>query len=273
SGSTLTLSATLDGPWTAGATLVPLLQTYLDGQSGSRRVGAAYGGGSWSFRADLTQCALPAGTEIYDPGAYLGLDVMTGFWGADSGPEPWTRRAAVVEADAGRRVYDSQDAAGGLTRTLAMPGRTSAEALAVRRFLAARLGRLRPFWLPTYDHDLTLAGAAGSGASSIDVYDTGYSDLLWPSRARRHLAIRCPSGATVYREIAEPEDQGAGVSRLNFVSGTLPEALPAGTGVSFLRHCRLADDLTEFAWSHVEYCDVTLRAQELPVDCPAGVTS
>ena len=274
-GSGVDLAAPLAAGWRARTALLPLLRAYPTERMGADRLNPALRMGDVVFAADLLDGAqLPAGSELYLPAGYLGLDVLTGLWdGGGPQKQDYVRRTTFVTAEAGAAVYDSQDALGGLTRDLLFKLEGRSEVAALRRFHAARLGALKPFWLPTWDQDLTLAAPASQGAGAIDVLSSevdGYHVLGFPvGYARRHLQLWTWGHEPVYLEVGGVEYQGEGVCTLELL-GTLPEAITTAWRVSFLRHTRLADDALELDWAHPGYAAATLRTLELASDCPTG---
>lgn len=275
SESGLVLASPLVADWTANASLLPLVHVHLEAPPATERHTPEHASSRWEFRSELvTGYTLPAGAEIYARDAYLGLDVLTSTPGDASATETSVRRTAVVAADAGREVWDSQDAAAGLDREVLyrLPGRAAQAAM--RRFHASRAGALVPFWVPSWDHDLLTSGLTGAGSGLLVVQDAGYTDALvesGPSRA--HLAIRLPSGAWDYLEVGEHESFPNGVAALELWTPGPSESLPPGHPVSILRHCRLGSDVLEIEHWNREYAETRLSLHELAADCPTAVTS
>ena len=273
--SVVNLTAPLVHAWPSGAILLPVLLAHAPQSPAGRRIGPLYSGGQVSLLADLvTSYALPSGTELYSPAGYLGLDVLTTPPCGDSAPEePGLRRLAAVEADVGRVLYDSQDSATGASRALLCKCLNAAAVLALKRFFRARIGRLLPFWLPTWDADLTLSSAynhIGQQNHVIHVVYCGYTDLLYAAgSARRHLQIKLPSGATCWRSIVAANSPD-GLTETLTMNTNLTENLAAGTSLCFLRYCRLASDALELSWSGPAYAEATLEAVELACDAPAA---
>lgn len=270
----LTLAAPLEAAWGAGTSLLPLVHAFLEQMPTWERIGPEFTSGVVGFRAGLvTGYRLPAGAEMYAPDAYLGLDVLTSTPGDADSTETLSRRVAVVAADAGREVWDSQDATGALEREVLYRLIDRAAQAALRRFFAARAGALRPFWVPTWDADLATVGATGAGANLLVVEDGGYLEALAAAGvSREHLAIRLPSGAWDYLQVGEAEAAVGDLATLELWTPGPSEALPSGHRVSVLRHCRLGSDALELTHFDREYAEARLTFRELAVDCPTGAT-
>lgn len=135
-----------------------------------------------------------------------------------------------------------------------------------RDFVDRRMGSLVPFWVPTWRADLVLDADAPSNSAAISVKACGYSSRMFPSTARRYLAIRTPTGGWIYRkatsasEVASSESIG--------LDSQLGVTLPAGTAVSFLVLCRLADDAAELDWKTAGIATAKTRFLELPREVP-----
>jgi len=135
-----------------------------------------------------------------------------------------------------------------------------------RDFVDRRVGALSPFWVPTWRADLVLDADAPSNASAISVKGCGYASRMFASTARRYLAIRTPTGGWIYRKatsasvVASSESIG--------LDSQVGVALPAGTAVSFLVLCRLADDAAEIDWKTAGVATAKTRFLELPREVP-----
>jgi hypothetical protein len=140
----------------------------------------------------------------------------------------------------------------------------------LRGFFLARLGKLFPFWIPTWDQDLIMSQDAVLGDSGIKIKSEFYTRFMFPNNARRYLAlIPFDLSGTVYRKITSSVDNGDGTETLGF-DATLPKAFPAAhTMVSFLVFARLDSDDVEIEWLNNDLAQTTLEMTEVPNEAPA----
>jgi hypothetical protein len=133
-------------------------------------------------------------------------------------------------------------------------------------WLAYRRGRYAPFWMPTWRRDFQLAVSAGSSATELIVYDTGYTGSGFTTEARRHLAVIVAGGGarTIYpRRITASVDNADGTETLTLES-TVGVALDRHCVLSHLVLARLDDDTHTVHWHHPNLAIATVRITELP---------
>lgn len=141
---------------------------------------------------------------------------------------------------------------------------------AFRAFRAERMGRLVPFWIPTWHHDLVLALDAPGNSGHIEVEAIGYSQHQFDATTtwRRHLALI---------------QLGVGINQIRRVDGVLDLSLTeiltldANTNVqmnvgywmlSFLTLCRLDTDSVTMHWHGQTTAEATFNVIELPQEMP-----
>ncbi len=142
---------------------------------------------------------------------------------------------------------------------------SKADAAAVTAWFHARRGRLKPFWMPTFEQDLAVV--SGLGTTSIIVEERGYTEWM-TARARRQLAFCEPDGTVTALEVTGAADNGNGTETLS-LSGTAP----LGTSlVSFLLYGRLASDVLRIEWYNSEQASCEIGLVELPEEVvPPGI--
>jgi hypothetical protein len=139
-------------------------------------------------------------------------------------------------------------------------------------FLEARKGRAVPFWLPSYQWDLTLAVdllTAGSNASIDWVRYT--QQYFGTTGARRHLAIwpHGLPGSMDYYLVEDADDPGTEVTEsLTINPGAVQDYPVASTVLSFLKLGRLEDDRVEIEYYDTETAQATIKFRELPLEAP-----
>lgn len=266
----LTLAGGLAGTWPAGDTRVmPLRSGRLPeeapfGWDDLRIAGAR-------FRFELERVPAPSGAL---GSTYLGYDVLDQVGHDRQGriEESSLRRVDLVDGATGLRRGAPRTTAPAPVRPFVWtcPTRVAGEAL--RAFLAARQGRLVPFWLLTGQQDLTLSADVLGGATTLPVRWAGYTRHLFPDTgARRHVALYAAgagAGAQAMHRVTGASDPGSGTESLGLASG-VPGPFPAATTVvSFLRLCRLDQDDVEIQWLSPGVCQAVLPVREIPQEAP-----
>lgn len=201
---------------------------------------------------------------------YLGYDVLevTHNMG-EAIAEAFGRQGELLENPAGRRAFDDHAGIPLPQRSFSWFAPDREAVVALRAFLVARKGRLTPFWTPTFAWDLVLAANALAAHTQITVRRTGYGQFLYSSPARRHLAIVPPGGPRLARKVTGLTDPGNGTEILQLDSAHGVDLSAAGTVISFLVLCRLAEDLTRIRWWGTDGAEADLTFQELPREVPA----
>lgn len=126
-------------------------------------------------------------------------------------------------------------------------------------------GSLRPFWMPTYQHDFEVL--SGFGTNTIIVSQMGYTQRLFGARERRFLGFFSPDGTVTKLEVASVVDNGT--TETLVLTGSTPSDT---VFVSYLLFCRLATDELTISWSNSEIAECELRVIELPGEIiPPGI--
>jgi hypothetical protein len=149
----------------------------------------------------------------------------------------------------------------------------AARAHEFRQFLMARQGRLKPFWAPSWQRDLVLAQASGSGVGTIVIRECGYATRIWPTgAARRHLVLRSPSGTLVMRRVASAVSNGNATETLTLIGPAGETTLGIAVGVDWLvmfaRYVRLDADEIQFRWRG-KVAQLELPVIDLSAETPA----
>lgn len=134
-----------------------------------------------------------------------------------------------------------------------------ASVTALVNWFHAHRGRLKPFWMPTFQQDFEVL--AGLGTASLTVRARGYA--TWMSDAsRKHLAFCEPDGTITNIVVSGAFDNGDGTETVD-LSGTAP----AGASlVSFMLYGRLASDTLRIEWDNNEIAQCSFGFQELPAE-------
>jgi len=200
---------------------------------------------------------------------FLGIPVLGGMTGGGAATDDAGRRDVVTVSGPGRLYQDSHEVTPRYRRALLLQCLGLAEVLQAFAIVDTLKGRLLPFWLPTWDYDLTTAVAYASGAAALSVQPIRYADLSWPaSPARRYIQLRGPSGALYRKGVLSATWPGTGPEVLT-LSSSIGENVPAGTTVCFLRYCRLDVDTLKMTFYGAEgYAEGSLPVIEIPQECP-----
>ena len=203
---------------------------------------------------------------------YLGYDVLEFNYNRVGGiEERLHRKFVLLDPKTGKRVTDEQSPAPAGMRPVTRTAHGRAEITAMREFLDARAGRAVPFWLPSFQWDLSLTEDILEGQAIATVRWVRYTQQMWGTTgARRHVALwTLGNGAMDYYSIGDADDP----ADYETESLTLdPAAVRAyskdTTVVSFLKLCRLEDDRVEISYPTGRAAETTIRVRELPLEAP-----
>jgi hypothetical protein len=202
---------------------------------------------------------------------YLGYEVLEAEAdGRLAREDSYEREIFIVGGGHGRTLLDDPQTAPELVRTYHWTCQSLADIAELKAFLDARLGRLVPFWLPSLEHDLTLAVDRDAAHTFLDVVTIGYAANLFPDTgARRHLSIRKVSdGTAIYRKVTSASNNLNGSESLHLDTSLGQAVTVAQWQVGFLRLCRLEDDVNAINYEARSYATCRLRVRELPHEAP-----
>lgn len=132
------------------------------------------------------------------------------------------------------------------------------EAWSFREFLHRRAGRLRPFWIPSFESDMRLV-STGPITNSLSVYDDDFRSL---GIGRTHIAIKLKNGTWLPRAIT---GTSLGVGDLIDVALDTPINVDADEieYISFLGLKRFDTDRVVVTWPGAGICRATVRMLEI----------
>ncbi len=269
-GGVVTTSAPSGRIWPVGTLLVPALSARSGGEQALERPTGHILTTDSAFEMEINaSAALPsppaAGTT------YQSIEVLTlPLEQLASDPESLQRPLLVMKPLTTLAYVERPTVSPRSRRTLTWTCFSRSHAKDLVAFVDRRRGRLKPFWLPSGRHDVSLAQDAASGAGSVRVWSSGYGAAIWPlGPYRRHLALRRPSGAYDFRKVTAVTQNLDGTETLT-LSSTLSAALPmAGSMVSHLILYRLDEDLVRIAFRTVAFAEAQFPLLELPAEVPA----
>lgn len=268
SSATLTTTALLSATWTKGNAYVMPLYDYRIGRNiHINRHGARIDDVSYNLQEDLSEVpdftySLPA-----TPATYQGHPVFD---------EPiqntkvtsFVHPNSIIESIGKHAVdsfYDDDDTHVNMEFEVFNEGRQ--RLWEIGEFFDNRMGKLQPFWIPTWNRDLYPTAAIGSSDVTISVRDYDYDSLFVGNDViNRHLFIGLPDRTYVCRKItaASPTsitlDQAIGAEiRLSQVSRTL---------FSFLLFSRFSSDMLEFDYKKGILARVMMSSYGLVKESP-----
>lgn len=203
---------------------------------------------------------------------YLGHDVLELNYNRVGPVEERLRRKFVLlDSKTGKRVADEQAPAPAPSRPFTWTALGRAEIASMRAFLDARVGRAVPFWLPSFQWDLALAEDVLQDQSIVTIHWVRYRQQMWGTTgARRHLAFwSLGAGAMDFYRIADATDPADYQTETLTLDPVAIRDYPMATTVlSFLKLCRLEDDLVEISYPTAHVAEATIRVRELPLEAP-----
>lgn len=133
------------------------------------------------------------------------------------------------------------------------------------------MGRLSPFWVPTWQHDLILKEEVAALSTILPFQNIGYTRYFWDTtiKWRRYLAfIQIGTGISFIRQVNNAVESSAIQETLTIDSG-VPVKLNLGEWmVSFLTFCRNESDTFETHWHGPALAEVALVFREIPLEAP-----
>lgn len=269
-----TLQVGTDGAWKAHHTLViPLRIGRLAPEQRVKRLGAEVADLEVAFTLDLAQGGpTPAAPAL----SYLGVEVLTVHPDRDGRQEEgWSEGAHVLDNETGKRGVAVHRRPPSISRPVRwyLDGRE--EISTFRAWLDARMGRLAPLWVPTWQRDLRPAVDLEAAGTQLTVRSIGYTAALFPHAARRHLAFITPAGGIVCRGVTAAVDHGDGTETLTLTAAVgVDVAASDASGavtISLLCYARLEEDDTEITWETQEFATAAVQLVEIPQEAPAPV--
>lgn len=144
----------------------------------------------------------------------------------------------------------------------------------IRDFLEMTTGRLKPFWVPSWRPDLTLAADYVTPGDSMDVVGVRATQLTGTTALddrRKHLILVLPADP-VLRPFSWSaiDDNGDGTERLTLTS-TPDIDVPAAREhmICWLQLMRLDTDEPLTRWFHSDLAEITLPVITVPRETPA----
>lgn len=135
-------------------------------------------------------------------------------------------------------------------------------------FIEARRGRIVPFWLPSFQADLTLAQNLTQGSRFPVFLSIGYTSRLFVgSGYRRHLGFIAPGIPFEFHRVTAASDNGS-TETLTIVPPAQRLWTPDASVVCFLKLCRLEDDAASIDYLSRGVARAVITCREIPAEAP-----
>ncbi len=132
------------------------------------------------------------------------------------------------------------------------------EAWTLRKWLHRRAGRLRPFWIPTFENNLRVS-QTGYLTQSVEVYADDYREF---ASKRKHVGILLDDGTWLLRTITAATASGTSTAVVGFDEAINLDASRIRQ-ISFLGLKRLDADRVELRWNSNRVLEVSVSMMEL----------
>jgi len=203
---------------------------------------------------------------------YLGYDVLdtVDFNRRGAIEERIQRLFVTLDTATGKMSSDEHSPAPAPVRPFTWTAFGRAEIAELFDFLDARKGRAVPFWLPSYQKDLSLSADVLQNDSNVTLAWVRYTQQMFPNTAgRRHLAFWEPNVPMTFHKVVDADDPSDGLTETLTITPVALRLYPASTTIlSFLKLCRLEEDLVRMHWPTVQVVEATIMVRELPKEAP-----
>ncbi|HKQ57528.1 MAG TPA: hypothetical protein VJY35_06645, partial [Candidatus Eisenbacteria bacterium] len=262
--------SSLGSGWPAGTVVTPMRLGRLGTDAPVGWLNREIGTARLRFELDATGLAAPAGTPVGS--LYEGVEVLDVVDPNRTGTieENVARKLAILDQQTGLVQIDTQAPTPTPRRKLIWTATTRAEAAVMGGFIEARRGRAVPFWLPSFQSDMTLAADLAFGETVVGIQWAGYHEYLWPQGfGRRHVALYSPGFPLEFKAIvASAHSGGSPTETITFDAPTAREYPAATSAIMFLKYARLDSDEVRRSWLSGHVCEAELPIRELPIEEP-----
>ncbi len=135
-----------------------------------------------------------------------------------------------------------------------------------RRFIDARRGRQRAFWMPTWQADLV--ATTDCSTTTLVVESVEYAGRMFPNAARKHLALVNHDRTMHIRGVTAALDNGTTES-LTLDAAPSATVVAGKSLIAFLLLVRLQTDVVELVYKSGDHMEATIQVLEVPLEAPA----
>jgi hypothetical protein len=262
--TSLTIKSPLDSTWPVGTKILPVQPARVQNELGLTYLSDAIGRATVRFQLE-DEWLLPAATETLDYRGYPVLLTATN-WTEDVDTD-YARKLNELDFLTGRRAIDDLSGIGTVRRTHRWLISGRAAIASFRSWLAARAGRLTPFWMPSFQSDLKVVSPIGAFDSAITVENRAYAANVPAAVGRRDILIATTSGSRYYRRITgatalTPSTESIAIDSV-VGAALLPEQI---RHVSFMKLVRLDSDAIELAHHTDDMAEVSISVRSIRDD-------
>ena len=204
--------------------------------------------------------------------SYLGYDTLEiNYNRLGAFQERHRRKFVLLDSKTGSRTADEQAPAPAPIRPFTWTALGDVEIAAMRAFLHARMGRAVPFWLPSFQWDLSLAQDVVQNQAIVTIHWVRYVQQMWGTTgARRHIAVWTLGFPEMdFYRVSDAVDPGDYLTETLTLDPPAIRNYPVAQRIlSFLKLCRLDQDLVEVSYPRVGAAEATIRVRELPTAAP-----
>lgn len=260
----LSLKSPLEKSWPAGSKLLPVKPARLQNDIKLRYLSDAIVQTRSRFQLEEEWLA----AAIVEPEQYRGFAVLMSpsNWAEDIDAEH-SRKLVELDYLTGRRALDDLSGTGSVRRVhhWLLNGR---DAIAeFRAWLADRAGKLKPFWLPSFQADLELTSPIGAFDSAITVDNRAFAANGGAGIGRQDIVIATTNGQHHFRRVT-------GVTALTETTESVAIESVLGVAIlptqiryiAFMKLVRLDTDAVEIAHHTDQLAEVSLTLRSLRDD-------
>lgn len=260
-GNRLTLKLPLGRSWPAGTRVYPGAVMRLDGSVKLERITDRIVMARLRFVDAATTCL--SGEETTSQ-TYRNapLFLWKPDWSQEQGDEIG-RLLERLEAPTGMAAIDDRSSRAHPVRHVGFLLEDRVRLHAAKAWLAARAGKVRGFWMPTWSDDLVVSRDIHRADASLTVENLGLH-RFWPDALRRDLLIRTVQGdfrrrVTGIRAVSEREESIA-------LDAAFGVDIPCShiIALHWLQWCRLDADRVEIHWETDALARLNLTLAVLP---------
>jgi hypothetical protein len=203
---------------------------------------------------------------------YQGYDVLElNYNRLGAFQETQHRKCVLRDSKTGKRDSDEQSPTPAPVRPFTWTALGGSEIAAMLAFLDARKGRAVPFWLPSYQWDLSLAQDVIQNQTIVTIHWVRYVQQMWGTTgARRHIAVWTLGFPEMdFYRISDAVDPGDYLTETLTLDPPAIRDYPVAQRIlSFNKLCRLDEDEVEVSYPRVGVAEATIRVRELPLEAP-----